>query len=91
MFIRKVLSLVFTVTQVHKHVKEDQEAIIIKKLMQILMRNGSNFHINIRVDYLKYDNCHNEMIPAKFRYPLMRDALNASGRHIFFSMCEWGF
>ena len=21
----------------------------------------------------------------------MRDALNATGRHIFFSMCEWGF
>lgn len=24
------------------------------------------------------------------RYPVMRDALNATGRQIFFSMCEWG-
>jgi alpha-galactosidase len=43
-----------------------------------------------RVDYLKYDNCHNERIPPKSRYPVMRDALNQSGRHIYFSMCEWG-
>ena len=42
------------------------------------------------VDYLKYDNCHNEMIPAKSRYPFMRDALNSTGRPIYFSMCEWG-
>ena len=43
-----------------------------------------------RVDYLKYDNCHNEMIPAKVRYPIMRNALNATKRPIYFSMCEWG-
>jgi alpha-galactosidase len=24
------------------------------------------------------------------RYPVMRDALNQTGREIFFSMCEWG-
>jgi alpha-galactosidase len=30
------------------------------------------------------------MIPAKVRYPVMRDALNGTGRHIYFSMCEWG-
>jgi alpha-galactosidase len=24
------------------------------------------------------------------RYPIMRDALNATGRPIFYSMCEWG-
>ena len=76
----------------HKHVKEDLEATITKKLTLTHMLNGSNLlMIYLRVDYLKYDNCHNEMIPAKFRYPLMRDALNQSGRHIFFSMCEWGF
>ena len=39
------------------------------------------------VDYLKYDNCNSDgSIPEK-RYPIMRDALNASGRHIFYSMC----
>jgi len=42
------------------------------------------------VDYLKYDNCNNGGIDPKERYPPMRDALNATGRSIFFSMCEWG-
>ena len=44
----------------------------------------------LRIDYLKYDNCHNEGLSPKFRYPLMRNALNRTGRHIYFSMCEWG-
>ncbi|KAK7350818.1 hypothetical protein VNO77_09802 [Canavalia gladiata] len=42
------------------------------------------------VDYLKYDNCYNLGIPPKKRYPPMRDALNATGRKIFYSICEWG-
>jgi alpha-galactosidase len=42
------------------------------------------------VDYLKYDNCNTDGTSPKVRYPVMRDALNASGRHIFYSMCEWG-
>lgn len=42
------------------------------------------------VDYLKYDNCNNEGIPPTQRYPVMRDALNATGRKIFYSICEWG-
>ena len=42
------------------------------------------------VDYLKYDNCNSDNIPPQTRYPVMRDALNATGRHIFYSMCEWG-
>lgn len=42
------------------------------------------------VDYLKYDNCHNQGIPAHLRYPPMHDALNNTGRSIFFSICEWG-
>eukprot|EP01122_Echinamoeba_exundans_P008671 TRINITY_DN2914_c0_g1_i2.p1 TRINITY_DN2914_c0_g1~~TRINITY_DN2914_c0_g1_i2.p1 ORF type:complete len:330 (-),score=90.65 TRINITY_DN2914_c0_g1_i2:34-1023(-) len=42
------------------------------------------------IDYLKYDNCNTDgSIPEK-RYPVMRDALNATGKPIFFSMCEWG-
>lgn len=43
------------------------------------------------VDYLKYDNCYAFGIPVKWRYERMRDALNKTGRAIFFSMCEWGF
>ncbi|KAL0356456.1 UNVERIFIED_CONTAM: Alpha-galactosidase [Sesamum radiatum] len=42
------------------------------------------------IDYLKYDNCNNNGISAKERYPLMARALQNSGRSIFFSMCEWG-
>lgn len=42
------------------------------------------------VDYLKYDNCYNDGTPPEERYPPMRDALNATGHPIFFSMCEWG-
>ena len=47
----------------------------------------ANTYANWTVDYLKYDNCNSDgSIPEK-RYPVMRDALNASGRPIFFSMC----
>jgi alpha-galactosidase len=42
------------------------------------------------VDYLKYDNCFNAALPPKFRYPRMRDALNKTGRPIYYSLCEWG-
>lgn len=45
-----------------------------------------------KVDYLKYDNCNsgptNKTI--KERYERMRDALNQTGRPIFYSACEWG-
>jgi alpha-galactosidase len=41
-------------------------------------------------DYLKYDNCFNLGIDPEKRYPPMRDALNATGRTIFYSLCEWG-
>ena len=41
------------------------------------------------VSYLKYDNC---FAPAKDwivdRYEAMRDALNATGKHIVFSMWD---
>jgi len=43
-----------------------------------------------QIDYLKYDNCNNDDIDPKLRYPRMRDALNMTGRPIFFSLCEWG-
>ena len=47
------------------------------------------------VDYLKYDNCYNEgragtpMISYE-RYANMSRALNATGRPILYSMCNWG-
>ncbi|MGP1378074.1 MAG: glycoside hydrolase family 27 protein [Prevotella veroralis] len=42
------------------------------------------------VDYLKYDWCNTTNVNAQGAYQLMRDALQAGGRPIFFSMCEWG-
>ena len=42
------------------------------------------------IDYLKYDNCFNDGTQSKMRYMAMRDALNKTGRQIFYSMCIWG-
>ena len=39
------------------------------------------------VDYLKYDNCYDDGTKPEVRYPPMRDALNATGRPIFYAMC----
>jgi alpha-galactosidase len=42
------------------------------------------------IDYLKYDNCFHDDTAPEVRYPPMQNALNATGRPILFSMCEWG-
>jgi alpha-galactosidase len=44
------------------------------------------------VDYLKYDYCHapSNRAAAIARYSAMGRALQASGRPIVFSLCEWG-
>jgi alpha-galactosidase len=42
------------------------------------------------VDYLKYDWCNTTTQDAPSTYALMRQALDASGRPIVFSICEWG-
>ncbi len=42
------------------------------------------------VDYLKYDWCNTSAQNAEASYRVMREALDASGRPIVFSMCEWG-
>ena len=36
------------------------------------------------IDYLKYDNCYNNNIPSKVRYPKMRDELKKTGHPIFY-------
>ncbi|ETW77716.1 glycoside hydrolase family 27 protein [Heterobasidion irregulare TC 32-1] len=51
-------------------------------------------------DYLKYDNCYavsatdfvdyNPSFSLQPHYTAMRDALNATGRPIVYSVCEWG-
>lgn len=42
------------------------------------------------VDYLKYDWCHTGEQNARESYALMRRALEAAGRPVVFSICEWG-
>jgi alpha-galactosidase len=42
------------------------------------------------VDYLKFDWCSTTTQEASSSYALMRTALDASGRPIVFSICEWG-
>lgn len=62
------------------------------------VRPGSLFHesddaklfASWGIDYLKYDNCFNLGIKPEKRYPPMQEALNATGRTIFYSICEWG-
>ena len=39
------------------------------------------------VDYLKLDSCYLDNTTADVEIGIMRDALNASGRSIFFSIC----
>ncbi len=45
---------------------------------------------NMKVDYLKYDNCNNQNKDVKERYLAMSKALNKTGRPIFFAMSEGG-
>jgi alpha-galactosidase len=40
-----------------------------------------------RVDYLKLDSCYTDATPTEVEYSKMRDALNATGRPIFYSLC----
>jgi len=42
------------------------------------------------IDYVKMDWCNTEGLDPKIQYPLMTKAINASGRAMFFEMCEWG-
>ncbi len=42
------------------------------------------------VDFLKYDWCNTDSINARDAYQTMSKALQATGRPILFSLCEWG-
>ena len=42
------------------------------------------------VDYLKYDWCNTTTQDAQAAYAIIRNALNATGRPIVLSICEWG-
>lgn len=47
-------------------------------------------YVDWGVDYLKYDNCYQDFGTPQHRYTPMATALQASGRNIFYSLCEWG-
>jgi alpha-galactosidase len=54
----------------------------------------ANLFASWGVDYLKYDNCHSGSDTQQDyirRYSAMRDALQATGRPITYSICEWGY
>jgi alpha-galactosidase len=53
-------------------------------------QQDANLFASWGVDYLKYDNCNNQNVPAQQRYTTMRDALAATGRPILYSIVEWG-
>ena len=42
------------------------------------------------IDYLKYDNCMEDKGLPTVRYPPMSQALQTSGRDVYYSICEWG-
>jgi alpha-galactosidase len=46
------------------------------------------------VDYVKYDNCYNQSDGSRAdyvrRYTAMREAIDATGRPMVYSICEWG-
>ena len=42
------------------------------------------------IDYLKYDNCNHDSQSGLVRYSKMRDALNKTGRRMYYSICSWG-
>ncbi|KAJ3201085.1 hypothetical protein HDU67_001555, partial [Dinochytrium kinnereticum] len=55
----------------------------------------ANSYAEWEVDYVKMDNCFVEGLVDRDgtikRYSAMRDALNATGRPMVYSLCNWGF
>jgi hypothetical protein len=47
----------------------------------------ANTYASWGVDYLYYENCFDDGTKPEARFPPMRDALNATGRPIFYAMC----
>jgi alpha-galactosidase len=47
----------------------------------------ANTYATWNVDYLKLDSCNLDNTSTEVEIGIMRDALNASGRPIFFSIC----
>lgn len=57
--------------------------------------DADTFVNDFGIDYLKYDNCYNEGRSGTpeisyNRYKVMSDALNKTGKPVFYSLCQWG-
>jgi hypothetical protein len=54
-------------------------------------RQDADTYASWGVDLLKYDNCGDQLVsgPPEVGYTVMSDALNRTGRPIFFAACEW--
>ncbi len=50
-------------------------------------KKDANTYAAWGVDYLKLDSCYVDRTAPVIEYSLMRDALNATGRPIFYSLC----
>ena len=50
-------------------------------------KKDANTYAAWGVDYLKLDSCNTDGTPTAVEYSIVRDALNASGRPIFYSLC----
>ena len=50
-------------------------------------RKDADTYAEWNVDYLKLDTCGSINASAVVQYTLMRDALNSTGRPIFYSLC----
>ncbi|MER7199780.1 alpha-galactosidase [Streptomyces sp. CB01635] len=53
-------------------------------------KNDAQQYADWGIDYIKYDNCNNQGLPAQDRYRAMGDAIAATGRNMLFNLCEWG-
>jgi len=59
--------------------------------LRVMRKKDADTYASWGVDYLKEDSCHasDDHNTAFQQYGLMRDALNSTGRDIYFSLCGW--
>ncbi|KAK5574590.1 hypothetical protein RB653_009843 [Dictyostelium firmibasis] len=53
--------------------------------------NDAQTYAEWGIDYVKEDWCYATLENPEQRYQIMANALNSTGRQIFFSLCDWGY
>ena len=53
-------------------------------------QQDANTYASWGIDYVKEDWCNTSGLDPQTQYTVMRNALNATGRAIVFSLCDWG-